>query len=450
MQVAVNESPTEGADTASGSRAAATTILSDVLPRLLHVLLAVAVLALAAAGLLTRSPLRTMLESAHVHAGVVLGFLAAVAAVVVAGRARAAWQGDLLVAAVLGAMYAAIPTREGLGDGSWKMLSTDGTKDLWTSSYLSHLFLRGLYGIFEDIRFYAPAMGFLTALLVLRCLRAVFPQARLPTYALTRLVYVAVGLHLIFFADFVETTMPSVVVALVGIPALLRYAAAPSTSGRHEERNPVGDIAVATGCLVLAACFHGQFIVVFPVVAFITATRLAFGVPVRLVAREAATAVATAVGVVAAVYVATVPVLGYDPVTGDATGGSDAKRWAVDFFGAAHAQVAGSAVASVAIGALVGAVALFAVVRQRRFGGVPSATFALLGLAYVGFVSSWGYDLGFPRDADLMFSIGAIAVPAFALWTEEAAASLNRFAVAALVLAATAAQVVVTSTLLRV
>jgi hypothetical protein len=44
---------------------------------------------------------------------------------------------------------------------------------------------------------------------------------------------------------------------------------------------------------------------------------------------------------------------------------------------------------------------------------------AALGLGYLVFVCLWGYDLGFPLDYDLMFSMGILLQLALTGWVIE-------------------------------
>jgi len=406
------------------------------LSTVVHVGVAVAVAGLAAIGVITDSPFRALLAAGEVRMEAFVGLAAAVAAVLSA-RLVGARRADVLVAVVLGLTYVSLHNRDGMGDGGiWKLLSLDDTGHLWTSSYLSHLLLRGLYRVFDNLPYYAPVLGTLTALGVFRCLRAVLPDARVGTYVVSRLAYLGVGFHCIFLADFLETTMPSVVVALLGVPSLVRYVT------EDDNRRAVRRLVEATAALVLAACFHGQFVMLLPAVGVVGLVRLQRR-RLRRTVVEAAAAAVTAVALVGAVWFLTVVVLGFEAVKGDSAGGGDGKRFAPDLLGKAHLQTAGSVVAWFVGAAVAAGVVACIALALRRAGFLrrpPALVAGLLAAGWLAFAFLWGFDLGYPHEADLMMSMGALAVPAFALWSEAATRVIPRLAVVGASLLGVAAQ----------
>jgi hypothetical protein len=398
-----------------------------------HRAAALVIVVLAAFALSTETTGRSLVTKGAVTTPIALWLGAALVAAVSErwiGRARA----DLLISVALFVLYVTVDNRPDLGDGSWKVLSTDGTRELWMSSYLAHLFLRGLYARYSTLPLYAPVLGFLVANGVFFLLRSYWRKEDHVPYFLSRAVYVGMGVHIAFFSGFVEVTMPSLVFGLPALGLLFRYA-------RQDDPARQQRLVVLTAALLsLAACVHAQFIGVLPLVFVAIAGRWLQGLPTGVALRHAAVSAAVSVAVFAATAFVTITLLGYEPVTGDATGGFDKKMMPVDFLAAGHRQLVGSAL--VLLFGLWLVVAIIAVVTgAHRSDRLASALAGVAACQYLAFVVGFGFDLGLPRDGEIMLGLGTISVPAVTSWTAAALRFVPRWGGVAFALVAVGAQV---------
>jgi hypothetical protein len=86
--------------------------------------------------------------------------------------------------------------------------------------------------------------------------------------------------------------------------------------------------------------------------------------------------------------------------------------------------------------------AIIAVVTgAHRSDRLASALAGVAACQYLAFVVGFGFDLGLPRDGEIMLGLGTISVPAVTSWTAAALRFVPRWGGVAFALVAVGAQV---------
>jgi hypothetical protein len=259
-------------------------------------------------------------------------------------------------------------------------------------------------------------------------------HGRLAGRLVAALVWVSSGLFATFFHGFVENTQLGVSCLILGL-AQVSASVAPTVERRADPR--LGPLLFGSAWLALAAATHLQY-------AGMAAVALAAavgGIAPRgwwQVARGVA-AVALGSGTIVAAALASVRVAPFQMSRSNIAGGPDG-RLLVPFCDAAGQWFGPGLLLSadhlsLVVRALCFASPVFVVVAVvavatrgalvRACAQRPVLVFA--GVAYVGFVSLYGFDLGWPGDLDLMvtmsaslsllWTVGLLAVlPAMARW----------------------------------
>jgi len=336
----------------------------------------------------------------------------------------------LLSLALLG-LYLVLRTGA-LGDhGFWRYLARTDT--LFLSQPLANAVYRGVYLGFgpEGLPFVSPVIGFLAALAYFTVCDRLFFEGKAGTDAagqrLGAVYYLGSGVQLLFFFNYIETTQLSVAPLCFYILALARY-------GQGRDANRKGrlprnrSLILAAFLLTLAMLGHGQIVSLLPSLPLAIVIRRGaakeFGRMLRELAIMAASIAATfaAAGLV-------LLALGFSFSIGHATGGGDSRLlipfvldqpagenrfgmfWIEHFLEVANIVV----MTSPAAFALPFLVVAKAVNRRGRFPSTPWFL-SLTALGYLGFLFLWNFDLGAPRDYDLMISMAVplnLAVLAF-------------------------------------
>jgi hypothetical protein len=354
------------------------------------------------------------------------GFGVAIVLAVLGSRFGRHLISDTAIALVLFASYMAREVVSGIGDTSWEALSSDESKQLWASSYLSHLLLRLLFKYFDGPTYLSPISGLLTMICCLAILRKLSRSVSPTTYLATRLLLLSAGAHLVFFRGLVETPPPALPVLTAGIWSVLNYTEDPRRS-----------VAPPSALLTLAVLFHGQNLIYLS--AFVASVGIAGSLDKNgkwRVIRDLAKAV-VASALVLALVIAITAANGYEIVKGDSAGGGDSRILSNQIFDLDHLfQVA--MIQFLAFGVVIVVVPL-AIIGFRWRGEVHPfpihPVLSLLVLASLTFTMLWGFDLGFPRDYDLMIGHMLVQLPLLAIVSTAAAAHAPKATIAILLVA---------------
>jgi hypothetical protein len=349
------------------------------------------------------------------------GFVAA--ATLLAGRWR--WWGRLVAAGCLAAAWSSFRVLT-MGDGHWwRDAAANGTVTFAEplASHLNILLFR--LGGAEALEWCPPVFGFLATQAWLWATDDVV--ARLPRPVLGRclaaLLWVSSGVHIAFFHRYVEQTQIGVPLLLLGIVWLQRWShavdAAPAR-GRVSSR----DFARGAAALLLATLLHLMYVGMF-----VAAVGAAWLVGLRHGSRASLVRLLAVVGAVVAAAAATVLLFRLGPFTpfaGSVAGGAD-HAWLTPWTGADGSWTGQGAMLSPQHLALVAfllwlgapAVVPFALAVLRP--GSRARTEAALapvaaGCAWIAFVATFGFDLGWPTDADLMLAMSVALSWLVASW----------------------------------
>jgi hypothetical protein len=224
------------------------------------------------------------------------------------------------------------------------------------------------------------------------------------------LLFASSGLHLLFFRGFVESTQIAAPFAIASVLLLARF----TRSGDRRSANAAG-LSAGLACLG-----HGSHTFWLPVLVLVPAFAAAGARQPR--GKRIFGPLAIALGVMGAALLA-LELVDWLPVRmGNVTGGRDARsfvplfeitsKWErYLFFSLPHFVEAANIFATSGLALLV-LIPAFAGLRARvtwSFRQAEQRTyllFVLLFLAHAALFLSWNFDYGFPRDYDLMTSLG--------------------------------------------
>lgn len=372
------------------------------------------------------------------------GFVAA--ATLLADRRRR-W-GRLVAAGCLVAAWSSFRVLT-MGDGHWwRDAAANGTVTFAEplASHLNILLFR--LGGPAALEWCPPVFGFLTTLAWLWATDGVV--ARLPRPVLGRclaaLLWISSGVHIAFFHRYVEQTQIGVPLLLLGIVWLHRWshavAAAPEGHGLSGR-----DFVRGAAALLLAALLHLMYVGMF-----VAAVGAAWLVGLRQGARTSLVRLLAVVGAVVAAAAAIVLLLRCGPFTpfaGSVAGGAD-DAWLTPWTGADGSWTAPGAMLSPQHLALVafllwlGVPAVlpfaFAVLCPTSRARTEAALVSVAaGSAWIAFVATFGFDLGWPTDADLMLAMSVALSWLVANWLlpalAAAGAGMRALGIAGLLLA---------------
>ncbi len=301
---------------------------------------------------------------------------------------------------------------QGLGD-DWlrHMRRHDG---VMLSEALSEALLRIIYeaGGWSLTPFLSPVCAVPVTFLSILTLLELVPEGpharRWRVFAV--LLFASSGLHLLFFRGFVETTQIAAPFAVAAVFLLLRFA----KSGDRRQANGAGLMA-GIACLC-----HGSHAFWLPVLAL--APVLTAGEAWRRPRRRDFVPLGLALGVIGVTLTVLHETEWFRVFVGNAAGGGDFRAFVpllertspyerYLFFSLAHFADAANvfATSGFALLLLIPALAWRRVkpvgsVRQPEQG--PYVVLVLLFLAHAALYLSWNFDYGYPRDYDLMTSLG--------------------------------------------
>lgn len=336
-----------------------------------------------------------------------------------------------VLAFVLLAIHLAVAAQP-LGDSvHWRQLAE--TDVLALSEPLANLTFRvaRLFGP-QAIELVPPLAGALFAFVLLGVAERALVGARTARAAGLRVVIAATlvlgGWQLVFARNYVENPPVSLPLLVVGLGSLARYA-------RSDGASVARPVARPAAWLTLATLAHGMNAAMLPALLWCMLLkhpgRSALPALLRALAVAAATAIATVAATLGALWAC-----GFELGAGHVTGGGDDRLFvplhvpagtAYEFamFDLAHAADVGNILllaSPLALAALAGVLhrrwrrALAAAVRAQP-------AFAIAGLGGLGSAAVFYFDLGFPRDYDLMVGMSA---PANLLLLQAAACAPRR------------------------
>ena len=314
---------------------------------------------------------------------------------------RSKWR-PAMAAAAAAAMYASASVAP-LGDQT-QWLKHMQSRELFVSEPLGQLLykLARSTGVVE----YVPVVaGMMAAFLFLTIGQSLAGRTRQAWLAVAG-TYLATSTHLVFFRGFVEHPPLALPLVLLFVWCGCRYVAKPERSR----------LVATTAIITVAALVHGSALFLLP------AWWITIGVAdsdSRQRWQRLGVALGTHILVVGA-CVLIVLAVGYRLSPGNAAGGGDGQMfvplWSATgfarftFFSWAHlVQIANICAAGSPVFLAIGVASIG---RPQETSG-SSIFIALLACAYLGFITVWNFDLGFPGDFDLMVSFA----PLLGLWT---------------------------------
>lgn len=300
-----------------------------------------------------------------------------------------------------------------VGDPSWPgIVAADGP--VWLSSPGGHLlvaaFIASPIGLLGYQAFAVALIGVAAYVVVMR-LPSLAADRGAPAVARVAVAVAVAGVPIAALYRSVnwETTAYAPAVGLLGLALVL----VGSVAGPSRER--VVELLLGLGVLGVAVGIHPAAVVLVPgglIIGLVALWRIG-------ASRRVLATIAAAVSVVAGVLIVLLAALvtGRGVTAGDAQGGGDGAMLAADLLGQPHWRMWALALGVAGGGGLC--VMLAGALRALTRGEVEEPP-ALLPAAAVLVLMSllatwlWGFDLGFPTDADLMAVFG-IGVPAAAL-----------------------------------
>lgn len=325
---------------------------------------------------------------------------------------RFSWYISALIFSLLLLMlYMSFSVPAGVGDSrAWIRYAS--TKDIWTSNVLGGLIYHWAFLKHIDLNFLPPFAGFFSAL-------AAFFVARELRLSDQRFVFwfLVTGVHAIFFKNYVETVIWSVPFVLIYILYIIRYL---RSSTRFDSSILLAGIALGLGCLA-----HGS-------VTFLTPS-----LPIAIFLRgiingrkkfwwrilEFISSLAVS-GVVVFSIINTVRFYGFHFVTTDMDGGPNGKfvpihptlamRENIFFHFTMFSWPHLTEISNIFLlmSPIVAGVAFFVLLRmfkkQITVFKIETVWLSVLVFGVIGFISLWGFDIGYPGDYDLMVGFGYI------------------------------------------
>jgi len=346
---------------------------------------------------------------------VVLAVAGFVTVAVVCARRTSSWRWHAVAATCLFAGWASCRVLT-MGDAYWlRRAAADGvvTASSPGSGLLCHLTAMA-FGM-PALEWIAPVCGWLATFLWMSTttprLGRVEGVSPADASRVTGLLWLGAGVCAVFFHGHVEHTQPGVPLMIVGIDRLRSSLLVPPQVGGTGGR---GSLLLGMAALTCAALMHLQFAGLAVVAAgavLAGRARLRAGLPMDLVASAAAVVACVAAGRVV------LHLSGCTLVAGDVHGGPDGAllvplRGADGSWFGEGALLSRSHTTLVAGALLFAAPAAFAwalgavVPAWRRANWSPDELVLAAGAcAYLAFLASCGFDLGWPLDVDLMVTM---------------------------------------------
>ena len=386
-------------------------VSAQSLRTVLVLVVAVAVLGLVAAWPFVAGAAANPIQRAALHPVMLVGFAGFLASASIGGRYRPLWR--VVACAGLLANWCAFRVLT-MGDGAvWRVDTANG--EVSYAEPLSSL----LYAIVHHgaspaaIEWIPPLAGVLATYAWLDATDRLMAKPGTRAVWATRfgaaLMWASSGVLVVFHQRYVEHTQLGIAPLLVGLSQLTLY-----THARADRRPARGALVLGSAGLALAAVSHLQYSGML--VAGVGATLLlAFRHRDEgfRVAKICALVIGAIVGVVRAVF-ALSP---FETIIGSVMGGADARLLvtADEVFSPPHlAMVAGALTFAVPMALPFGVLMLTA---QRRAASTgKDLALVAAGGAYLAFVGLYGFDLGWPRDTDLMISMSP-ALSLLVAWT---------------------------------
>lgn len=316
------------------------------------------------------------------------------------GRARIAWR--IAAATALLGVWSTFRVLSMGDDHWWRKATSEGTYTYAEPlSSALHALVCAVGGA-EAIEWIAVVFGWLATIAWLQAtdrLRETGERERLAR-SIAALVWVSSGVCGTFFARYVEHSQLGVPLLVLGLANLTLWSRAVAVANAGDLASlPRRRLLVGAAQLALAACLHLQFVGML-----VAGVGGALVVGARRGLRNLVADMAAIALVVLALGGATVVGLRLSPLHpyfGSVAGGADG-HWLVPpaaMFGAEHLALTAN-ILLFAAPLLLPAIVVW--LARRR-----AAELALLApaLAYCGFVATYGFDLGWPVDLDLMVAM---------------------------------------------
>ncbi len=324
----------------------------------------------------------------------------------------------VLPALLLFGLYLSVSLQRQYGDTflyDLERIVAEGKKEIFGSSMGGYSLYLAVFHQGWDRAYVAPVMGLLTALAYFKTVDTfVFYNVAKPDprkAALAGALYLASGVHWLFFRGFQEMSFPAMPFLLLSLLFAVRYLRA----------NPASQDAVpllASGFLLGCACvIHGQNTFLLPALLVLVVLRR-WGSRERVIAVFDVLLALFAAFVALALFVCVIQAFGYHLTPHDVYGGGDGItfvpwklpentqyiRFTLLTF--AHAREVANilAVLSPIIFTLP---FLLAQGLRARIARSASGVFLLIVcLGVMAFLLPYNFDLGYPKDVDLMTAMG--------------------------------------------
>jgi len=256
-----------------------------------------------------------------------------------------------------------------------------------------------------------PLFGLATALAYFWTCNQLLNRESQHWYFVSRIFFLASGVHLIFFYGYLENTCTSVPFVLLYLGWIVRYM-------RTEGPGLIA-LAFSTLFLGLACLFHGQAVFLLPSLPMLILYRCGFR-QWYLSAIKIPAILSLLILMFLVVTHALQAELGFSISPGNINGGGDEMHFVPltqtgifarhTFFSWGHFREVLNILLS-GVPFLLFAAPLLLLAPLKEDGDVPGASsgvLVLLSLAYLGFITLWNFDLGYPTDYDLMFSLSLL------------------------------------------
>ncbi len=317
----------------------------------------------------------------------------------------------LLSALILGLLYLSIHGPSGLEDGWKRHITIDRPHELPASSVLSYViyFIADFFALSNN-QYISPFAGILAAFAYFKVLDALFVNKNdEENLIIAALLYFGSSLHLVFFRDFVSLTQLSVAPLLASLYFAIHYCR--STTKRSDYA-----IFLASGCLTIATLTHAENIFLFPAIPIIIFLR-------RLPRKQWYALAWETFGITALIVLLCfftglfATKMGFPITPGDAFGGGDGKTFVpfgppqtsserFSLLSVAHAKEMGNILLVLCPLFFLLPLIAFSSQYMKVFLQPENVMLATMTFGYLFFIFLYNFDLGYPRNIDLMLTMG--------------------------------------------
>lgn len=318
--------------------------------------------------------------------------------------------GNFLAASILLLTYIS-ETLVPLGDAHWPVDAQ--IPELVAPSIFGHLMLYIAHRVGLNLNYIAPISGFFTAFLFLSLCDYLLKDMDTFRRSLGKICYVGSAIQVVFFFGYIEVTMISLPSLLLFIYFLMKYLESNHESLKH--------LLFMSGFFTIGGITHGQTTFLFPAIPILIIWKNDFLVGWKKSIKEISINLAF-MGCILYLSLKLLDISGFQIVPGDISGGGDGillvplapqpnlPYLRFTLFSIEHlVEVANILLITTPFFMAYGICVLLRAILKKPLSPQVQDTHALtltiLSLGYLGFIFMFGFDLGYPRDLDLMISM---------------------------------------------